>query len=346
MHRRRLIIVASLGALLLVAAGAGVAYDRGRADTIARGVHVGGVDLGGLDRDAARAKLQAELARALRTPVVAAFDGRRFPLSPRAAQLRVDVDAIVDRALERSRQGILFARVARDLTGGAVDVALTPQVRFSRRALDRFVADVADRLDRPPKDAEIAFGGDTLGEVEAQRGIEVRRRQLRRAVARALRATDPARRTVRVPARTVRPRVTTAELADRYPTVITVDRAGFRLHLWKRLRLVRSYPIAVGQVGLDTPAGLYEIQNKAVDPVWIVPNSAWAGELAGQHIPPGPSNPIKARWMGIYDGAGIHGTDAVDSLGTAASHGCIRMAIPDVIELYEQVPVGAPIYIA
>ena len=50
--------------------------------------------------------------------------------------------------------------------------------------------------------------------------------------------------------------------------------------------------------------------------------------------------------MGIYDGAGIHGTDAIGSLGTAASHGCIRMAIPDVVDLYDEVPVAAPVYIA
>ena len=49
--------------------------------------------------------------------------------------------------------------------------------------------------------------------------------------------------------------------------------------------------------------------------------------------------------MGIYDGAGIHGTDDVGSLGRAASHGCVRMAVPDVIELYDQVDVGTPIYI-
>jgi lipoprotein-anchoring transpeptidase ErfK/SrfK len=77
-----------------------------------------------------------------------------------------------------------------------------------------------------------------------------------------------------------------------------------------------------------------------------VPNSAWAGDLAGKSIPPGPDNPLKARWMGIFDGAGIHGTDETYSLGSAASHGCLRMAVPDVIELYDQVPVGTPIYIA
>ena len=78
-----------------------------------------------------------------------------------------------------------------------------------------------------------------------------------------------------------------------------------------------------------------------------MPNSAWAGDWPARSCrAASPSNPLKARWLGIFDGAGIHGTDETDSIGTAASHGCIRMAIPDVIELYDQVPVGAPIYIA
>jgi lipoprotein-anchoring transpeptidase ErfK/SrfK len=146
--------------------------------------------------------------------------------------------------------------------------------------------------------------------------------------------------------RVVQPQVTTAKVAKKYPYVVTVDRPHYRLRLFKSLKLEKTYKIAVGQAGLETPAGLYHVQNKAVNPSWHVPNSAWAGELAGKVIPPGPDNPIKARWLGIFDGAGIHGTDQTYSLGSAASHGCIRMAIPDVIELYDQVPVGAPIYIA
>jgi lipoprotein-anchoring transpeptidase ErfK/SrfK len=79
-----------------------------------------------------------------------------------------------------------------------------------------------------------------------------------------------------------------------------------------------------------------------------MPNSSWVAPAdRGKVIPGGsPENPLKARWLGIFDGAGIHGTDATYSLGTAASHGCIRMAIPDVIDLYDQVPVSTPVYIA
>ena len=70
-------------------------------------------------------------------------------------------------------------------------------------------------------------------------------------------------------------------------------------------------------------------------------------DLAGQVIPGGvPENPIKARWLGVYDGVGVHGTDARGSIGTNASHGCIRMLVEDVTDLYDDVPVGAPVYIA
>jgi lipoprotein-anchoring transpeptidase ErfK/SrfK len=158
---------------------------------------------------------------------------------------------------------------------------------------------------------------------------------------------SPDSRTVEAEVDKVQPEVTTDELAEEYPQYIVIDRAGFQLSYYESLELVKTYTIAVGQVGYDTPSGTYSIANKAVNPAWNVPNSAWAGDLAGTVVPGGaPNNPLVARWMGIIDGAGIHGTNDTGSLGSAASHGCIRMAVPDVIELYDQVPVGTPVYIA
>jgi lipoprotein-anchoring transpeptidase ErfK/SrfK len=152
-------------------------------------------------------------------------------------------------------------------------------------------------------------------------------------------------RTIVATVHSTAPEVTTKDVAARYPSYLTLDRATFTLRLWRDLKLTKTYTVAVGQEGLETPEGLYEIQVKEENPTWHVPESAWAGDLAGQAIPPGPSNPIKARWMAIYEGAGIHGTEETSSLGSAASHGCVRMAIPDVEELYDQVEVGTPIYI-
>jgi lipoprotein-anchoring transpeptidase ErfK/SrfK len=141
------------------------------------------------------------------------------------------------------------------------------------------------------------------------------------------------------------PEITKKELAKEYPTYITIDRSTFTLRLFKKLKLKKKYTIAVGASGYDTPSGLYNLQTKEVNPTWHVPDSDWAGDLAGQDIPPGPGNPLVARWMGIYNGAGIHGTNETGSLGSAASHGCIRMAVSDVIELFDKVEVGDPVYI-
>jgi lipoprotein-anchoring transpeptidase ErfK/SrfK len=144
----------------------------------------------------------------------------------------------------------------------------------------------------------------------------------------------------------VAPPVTTASLRKKFGTFLAVNRGEFRLRLFKDFRLVKTYTVSIGQIGYETAAGLYRIGTKAINPNWIVPREPWAGSLAGRVIAGGsPENPLKARWMGFHDGAGIHGTDAVWSLGHAASHGCIRMSIPDVEELYERVPLGTPIYI-
>lgn len=335
----------AIAVVVLVGAVGAWAYDHSRRDTIADGVRISGVDVGGMNVDDARARVRDELLSGLRRPVVATYEGRRVVLSPKRAGVAIDLDAAIDRALERGREGWFLARVGREVTGGTVDANVRPRVVYSRVALDHFIAETVDRFDRAPRDASVSFSPASLEPVAARDGVSVDRRPLRRAIVRAL--TSPgAPHEISVRTHTVKPKVTTAELAAKYPVVITVDRSNFRLRLWKDLKLVKTYTIAVGAIGLETPAGLYAIQNKAVDPVWNVPNSDWAGDLAGTAIPPGPKNPLKARWMGIYAGAGIHGTDSISSLGTAASHGCVRMAVPDVIELYDQTPVGAPVYIA
>ena len=173
----------------------------------------------------------------------------------------------------------------------------------------------------------------------------MRERQLERRIAEHL-VVAGHDRVVEVPVSVLKPKVTTTDLRQRFSRFIGISRDRFELRLFVNLKLAKVYRISVGQVGYDTPTGLYNVRNKAVNPSWFVPNKPWAGDLAGKVIPPGPDNPIKSRWMGIYNGAGIHGTDATGSIGQRASHGCIRMLIPDVVELYDKIPVGTPVFIA
>ena len=345
--RTRVIAIASvLVVVLLAGAGAVYAYDHSRSDTIAKGVKIDGVDVGGMSPEEASAKLRAAVLDPLSKPVVVKVDGKRFRLTPKQASVAVDLDGTVAAALERSRDGNVLERTWRGLRGQSVDEELTLDVDFSRRAVNKLVKRVSEAVDEPAVDASVDLEGGDVTPQESKDGRRLAATKLRRQVKRTLLAVSPDK-TVRARTVVVKPKVTTDELAEEYPAVLVVNRSSYQLSFYRDLELVKTYGIAVGQVGLETPAGLYHIQNKAVNPAWSVPNSAWAGDLAGTVVPGGtPQNPLKARWMGIYDGAGIHGTDASGSIGTAASHGCIRMLIPDVIELYDQVPVGAPIYIA
>ena len=322
---------------------AAYAYDSARDDTIAQGVTVAGVDVGGMKVDQARRVIARELREPLEKPIAVVHAGKHFRLSAQDAGVHADVEGMVDEALAKSREGNIVTRVARDLTGGEEKAQVPARVTYDQDAIDALVKRVSRGLNQPARDAQVDF--PSLHEVKEQNGVAVKSAVLRQRLAQALTVPGVARR-VKAPVRMTRPKVTEAQLADKYPVLLIADRNAFQLRLYKKLQLVKSYTVAVGAIGFDTPAGLYHIQNKAVNPTWNVPNSAWAGDLAGKSIPPGPDNPLKARWMGIFDGAGIHGTDETYSLGSAASHGCLRMAVPDVIELYDQVPVGSPIYIA
>lgn len=318
-------------------------WDSSRDGTIAEGVTIGGVDVGGLDADTARGEVERNLIDPLNETVTVKYGGEKFTLTRHESDVSADIDRTIEEALAASREGGLAGRTWRALSGGEVDEAITPRIEYDRDAVDHFVAHIAGNVDRDPVDASVEPSGGKLVPVASRSGRTLDQEGLTRAVERAL--EDPSDRTVGADVETIKPEVTTAEVAERYPTYLVVDRSSFTLTLYEDLKSVKTYTVAIGAQGFDTPAGLYSIQNKQVDPVWNVPDSAWAGSLAGQTIPPGPDNPLKARWMGIYDGAGIHGTDDAGSLGSAASHGCVRMAVPDVIELYDRVDVGTPIYI-
>jgi len=344
MGRKTRIALVAAAATLLVLVGGAVAYDGAQSDTIADGVTIGGVDVGGMDEAEAKRAVGRQLLAPLRHSLKVAYSGQSWKLEGASLKVHADLDRAVGEALDKSRSGGVPGRLVRYVTGGSVDENVPAGVTYSQAAINRFVRRVAAEVDREAQDAGVEPSGDTLAVTPARYGRKLRddllTRELRAAVLNA--AAD---HTIAARTHSVKPQVTGREVAAEYPSYLTLDRATFTLRLWEHLKPVKSYTVAVGQEGLETPEGLYHIQEKQVNPSWHVPDSAWAGDLAGQVIPPGPADPIKARWMGIYEGAGIHGTEETWSLGSAASHGCVRMAIADVEELYDRVEVGTPIYI-
>jgi len=344
---RSFFIVATLVVLLVAAAGGIYAYDSGREHQITKGITVGGVDVGGMKEAAARAKLRRAVLEPLNQPVVARYEGKSYKLTPAQAKVGVDIDGSISQAIQRSREGNILARTARNLQGKQIDEDINLDINYNHRAITRMVRRISKQIDRAPRDATLNLEKGDVNPTPSATGLTVRTATLRRQLRRSLLSVDSSRR-VKVRTKLVEPKVTSKQLAEKYPAVVIVSRGSFKLSLYHNLKFEKSYGIAVGRIGLETPAGLYHVQNKAINPAWTMPNSSWvAPKDRGKVVPGGtPENPLKARWLGIFAGAGIHGTDNDASIGTAASHGCVRMRIPDVIELYPQVPVGAPVYIA
>ncbi len=331
--------------LVLIAGAVGAyAYDQARKGEIADGVTIGGVDVGGMTSAQAEKAVREEFVAPLRKPITVTQDATKYVLSAEKLAVRADVSQMVDEALAASREGGMPTRLWRYASGGELDERIRPEVTYSKDSLDKFVNEIGKQVYKAPADASIAPTPSSLNTVPGTPGQALDDDALRKQV--ELAAANTRTKPIKAEVEKIQPEVTTSELASEYPTYMTVDRSSFQLRLYEDLELAETYTVAVGAEGFDTPVGEYSIQNMAVDPVWSVPDSQWAGSLAGTTVPGGaPENPLKARWMGIYDGAGIHGTDDVASLGSAASHGCVRMAVADVIELYEQVDVGTPIYI-
>ena len=125
---------------------------------------------------------------------------------------------------------------------------------------------------------------------------------------------------------------------------VVVDLSELKLYLYKDGELARTYRVAAGSPEHPTPTGTFAVTSKVVDPTWLPPNSEWAKDA--EPIPPGATNPLGTRWIGTSaPNVGIHGTPSPGSIGTYASHGCIRMYISDVEQLFEKVVVGMPVLI-
>ena len=95
--------------------------------------------------------------------------------------------------------------------------------------------------------------------------------------------------------------------------------------------------MAVGKPSTPSPQGTFTIERRVANPIY---------HHNGRTVEPGPGNPVGSRWMGLSTrGYGIHGTNEPNSIGKAASHGCIRMAKADLEEFYALVAVGDQVQI-
>jgi lipoprotein-anchoring transpeptidase ErfK/SrfK len=219
-------------------------------------------------------------------------------------------------------------------TGTAVPLSIT----VDGATIRTFVAALSERFDREPVDAVLSLRGSKPYISPEVKGRTLHRTEIREAIVHALVGNT---RTRIVAAFDRRPASVTR--ADFGPLIV-IHRGSNRLDLYNGMRLRHEFGVATGQSIYPTPLGKFSIVVKWVNPWWYPPNSAWAkGE---KPVPPGPGNPLGTRWMGLSaPGVGIHGTPDDASIGYSASHGCIRMHIPDAEWLFRQVDIGTTVYI-
>jgi lipoprotein-anchoring transpeptidase ErfK/SrfK len=302
------------------------------------GAKAAGLDIGGLTLSDAADRLAGAFSFPLGQPIDVRVAGHRRTLHPGDIGFRFD-------PYKTARRANIAAKAAAVEDDGDHDVDVPLHVAYDKAALAAFTVRVDRASDIVPRNAHVRFKLNRMILRRARMGWSIDERALAKAIEPVL--GDPyATRALRAQRSRVPPAVNSNDLRRRYRVVVTIDRRHFKLRYFRNLTHRKTYEVAVGMADYPTPTGRYTIGTKAKNPDWNAPDEPWAGAYRNEVIEGGAAdNPLKARWLGIVGGVGIHGTAAEDSIGSRASHGCIRMRVADVIDLYPRVPVGSTVLI-
>jgi lipoprotein-anchoring transpeptidase ErfK/SrfK len=284
---------------------------------IADGVTIGGVAVGGMTADDAYVAVDQSFSRPLVVIV------RNHKLTPQPAQLGAS-----------ARIGEAVARAGSALPGTRIPLAVT----VNRERVRDFVGAVSKRFDTQAVDAQLYLRNLRPWIAKPVAGLQIYPRRAEAAIVSALLANKHG--PLRLHQKVVQPTLTRTNFGP----VIVIRRGSNRLYLYNGMRPWRVFQVATGQASYPTPLGRFEIVVKWKNPWWYPPSSPWAQGL--KPIPPGPGNPLGTRWMGLSaPGVGIHGTPDAASIGYSASHGCIRMRIPQAEWLFNRVRIGTTVFI-
>ena len=316
---KRLTILALLAFLALVATAAPAAAQT--PPVIPDDVTVSNVDVSGQTADDATAALLAFFDQ----PLKLRLGGKTLSVPPGELGASARISKAVTEALA--------APVGSDLT---LEVVIGPRLK-------KWLTRRATIFRRSPVPTKAILVGIRPKLTKARPGRALVRNVARARIVAALRGhvRDP----ITLPARTIKPGLTPRNFGP----AIVIRRGSHRLVLYRahgagRMRVARVFPVAVGMPAYPTPLGSFTIVSKRRNPWWYPPDEPWAA--GASPIPPGPGNPLGTRWMGLSaPGVGIHGTPNSGSVGTSASHGCIRMLIPSAEWLFERVRIGTPVFI-
>ena len=283
---------------------------------IATGVTIGGIDVGGMTADEAHVAVTTSFERPLPLLVMR----HKLFVKPE----RLGTTALVHDAVTRA-------------LAAPPDTELKLRVRLSRPKAQAYVDSLAKHFDRKPLDARLALRRLRPFIARAHAGWSLRRLPALSAIFAAL--VDNARTPMRLQFRDLKSRVTPKDIGP----VIVIHRGSNRLDLYNGMRPWRVFGVATGQSSYPTPLGRWSVASSGATRGGI--RRSRRGRRARSRSP-GPGNPLGTRWMGLSaSGVGIHGTPDDASIGYSASHGCIRMHIPDAEWLFRRVRIGTTVFI-
>lgn len=341
--RRRVgvVVAVSILALLTLAGGAvGIDVDRyanARSDQLLPGTIIEGVDVGGMTTADALAGVEAALAPQLDVTIEVEAAGETWQRTRRDLGATHDAAAQVEAALSAAHDMTWWkwagVRYRSQQPGPELDVTITDPASGP----GQLAREVARATDLEPIDAQLQIvNGEPLILPSAEgRRVEVG------ATAALIAGMAPTGGRVTVPVTPLYPEVATSH----YDQVLILDQSDHRLDVWLRGEKARSFIVATGTGEYPTPLGQYEVTLKRYLPTWINPDPTGWGRTMPAKIGPGPGNPLGVRALNWSAPGAIrfHGTANVASLGSDASHGCVRLSNTDVVELYDLVDVGAVI---
>jgi lipoprotein-anchoring transpeptidase ErfK/SrfK len=336
MRRGLKVAAASVAVAVFFASGVAVGFDRSSADHLFPGTRIGGVRVGSSSVAEASAMVRAKLLPTLHRPIQ--LHAPRLTLDVDAWKLgmRFDVEKAVRRTLADQHSTPFFSRMWRRIWGDERNISVAPALDKNR--LHDVVRGIATRVNRDVRDARVEVRGDELKVFPHQVGRDMSIWRSERHIVKML---GQGKTNIGLPVVTTWPAITT----EAFHKTILVRTISNTLTYYEDGQVKKRYGVATGTGGYPTPHGQFRITLKRMNPSWVNPHTDWS-EGMPEVIPPGPNNPLGTRALNLSaSGIRIHGTPDDSSIGSNASHGCIRMHIHDSEELFGLADVGTPVVI-
>ncbi len=325
--------------VVLVFAAVHLGLDLAFHNDIAKGVKVGGVDVGGMTKDAALQKLKDNLDfPQLESDIVASFGGASWNLPLSRIDGYVDLQAMVDEAYAADWSVPFWERWGRRTLFLGADKDIGVVYSYNEAKFTAWMGELETLVNREPANAEVKLNSGKLVFQHAADGWKLNATEATQAVLSAFAAPD---HTAVLPVAVTPPQI----FDNQTGKVIVVNTGAHVLTLYNNMQVEVEYGIACGMPEWPTPKGTFSIVSKQKNPTWVNPGSSWATTMP-PYIGPGPGNPLGTRALQTSaSGVFIHGTYSDWSIGYSVSHGCIRMHIPESEDLFERVEVGTPVLI-